>query len=138
MKKRYVLRFSPEVVNRPIVSDIIKAFNISVNIMNADISSGRAGMLVVELDGSEEALEHSVEYLQRHGVECSPHVKELVFDQEKCVDCGSCTSVCFSGALVMNRESWELEYHADSCVVCGLCVEACPLRLFTITRGAAS
>ncbi len=134
MKKKYILRFSPEIVKKPLVSDLVRKFDVSVNILNADISSGRAGMLVVELEGTEEALERSVEDLLNDGVKCSPHVKALVFRQEECVACGSCTAVCFSGALQMNPESWELEFDQDSCIVCGLCVEACPLRLFTITR----
>ncbi len=136
MKKRYVLRFSPEIVKKPLVSDLVRKFDISVNILNADISSGRNGMLVVELEGTEKALNSSVAELLRDGVKCSPHVKALVFRQNECVACGSCTSVCFSGALQMNTETWELEFDQDSCVVCGLCVEACPLRLFSITREA--
>lgn len=138
MKKRYILRFSPEVVNKPLVSDLVKECNISVNILNADISSGRAGMLVVELEGSEEALEASIEFLAGLGVNCSPHIKELRFDQERCIDCGSCTSVCFSGALKMSSGSWELMYDPDRCIVCGLCVQACPLGLFVITREATA
>lgn len=134
MKKRYVLRFSPEVVNKPLVSDLVKRFNISVNILNADISSGRDGMLVVEFEGAEEAVEKSTEYLSAEGVSCSPHVKELVFRQDECVACGSCTAVCFSDALTMDQSTWELIYDPDRCIVCGLCVEACPLRLFTVTR----
>ncbi len=134
MKERYILRFSPEIVNKPLVSDIIRTFHVSVNIMNADISSGRDGMLVVEMEGSKSALKESIAYLQKDGVSCSSHVKALVFDQDSCVSCGSCTSVCFSGALTMDKESWELVYDSDKCVVCGLCVEACPLRLFKITR----
>lgn len=138
MKRRFILRFSPEVFNKPLVSDLVKAYSISVNILNADISSGRDGMLVVELDGSELAIDKSIEHLKEEGVNCSPHVKELVFDQDACVACGSCTSVCFSGALSMDRDTWDLVYDPDKCVVCGLCVEACPLRLFKITREAVS
>ncbi|MDA3832839.1 MAG: 4Fe-4S binding protein [Spirochaetales bacterium] len=134
MKKRIVLRLSPEVVNKPLVSDLVKSYSISVNILNADISSGRDGMLVVELDGAEISIEKSIEHLKGEGVSCSPHVKELSFRQDECIACGSCTAVCFSGALAMDEDSWELLYDADKCIVCGLCVEACPLRLFSLSR----
>lgn len=138
MKQRYVLRFSPDIVNKPIVSDIVRIYHVSVNIMNADISSGRQGMLVVELEGDQKALEESIRYLTELGVNCSPHVKALRFRQDECMSCGSCTSVCFSGALKMNTASWELEYDADRCVVCGLCVKACPLSLFSISHEEVS
>ncbi len=134
MKNKYILRFSPETVKKPLVSDLVRKYDVSVNILNADISSGRDGMLVVELEGTEEAIENSIKDLIADGVKCSPHVKALVFRQDECVACGSCTAVCFSGALQMNQETWELEFDQDSCIVCGLCVDACPLRLFTITR----
>jgi ferredoxin len=134
MKKRFVLRFSPEIVNKPLVSDLIRDYGISVNILNADITSGRNGMLVVEFEGTEDAIDKSVAYLENSGVGCSAHVKELQFDRDACIACGSCTAVCFSGALTMDEHTWELRYDPDACVVCGLCVEACPLRLFKITR----
>lgn len=134
MKKRYVLRFSPEVVNKPLVSDMVRNHDVSVNILNADISSGRNGMLVVEFEGEDKNLESGIAYLEKTGVRCSEHVRELIFNKDSCIACGSCTSVCFSGALVMNEQTWELDYDADACIVCGLCVEACPLRLFEITR----
>jgi len=134
MKKRFVFRFSPDIVNQPIVTHLVKEHNVSVNILNADLSSGREGKLVVELEGSEQDLTQGVEFIRSLGVVCSPVIKELRFKQESCVSCGSCTAVCFSGALQMDPKSWELLFDPEKCVVCGLCVSACPLRLFEIAR----
>ncbi len=133
MNKRYVFTFPPDIVNRPIVSEIAKHFDVMVNILNADVTSGREGKLVVELEGIEENIRKSLEYAVSAGIGCVPLLKQLQFDQEACVACGVCTSVCFSGALTMDSESWELIYDPEQCVVCGRCVKACPLRLFSIT-----
>ena len=49
-----------------------------------------------------------------------------------CIHCGSCTAVCFSGALTMSRATNEMVFNPEKCVVCELCLKACPLRLFSI------
>ncbi len=134
MKKRFVFRFSPDTVKKPLMSHLVREFNIDVNILNADISYGREGKLVVELEAEEKAIENGLEYTRSIGVKCSPVIKELQFNEDKCINCGSCISVCFYGALKMNQESWELEFGPEQCVVCGLCVKACPLQLFSISR----
>jgi L-aspartate semialdehyde sulfurtransferase ferredoxin len=134
MKKRFVFRFSPGTVKQPLISHLVREFDIDANIWNADISYGREGKLVVELEASEEAIQAGLEYTRSIGVHWSPLVKELQFRQDECVDCGSCTSVCFYGALSMNPTTWKLEFDPEQCVVCGLCVKACPLRLFSISR----
>ncbi|MFA6688069.1 MAG: NIL domain-containing protein [Sphaerochaetaceae bacterium] len=137
MKKRFALRFAPGLVEQPLVSKLVRAYDVDVNILNADVSSGRGGKLIVDLVGRTEAIKQSVSWLGGIGVVVSEIVKELVFNQDSCVSCGGCTAVCSSGALQMDRE-WKLVYDASKCVVCGLCVNACPLRLFELSmeRGA--
>ncbi len=132
MNKRYIFTFSPDIVNRPIVSEIAKHYDVMVNILNADVTSGREGKLVVELEGADGNIVQSLEYAKEAGVECVPLEKQLQFDQDQCVACGSCTAVCFSGALMMDADSWELLFDPEKCVVCGRCVKACPLQLFRI------
>ena len=134
MKKRVIFRFSPDSVKKPLMSQLVRKYDIDVNIWNADVSYGREGKLVVELDADEDALEQGLEYARSIGVHWSPMTKELQFDRDACVHCGSCSSVCFYGALTMDRSSWELVFDPDQCVVCSLCVKACPLRLFSISR----
>lgn len=131
MKKRYALRFTPELVGQPLVSKMVRAFDVDVNILNADITSGRNGKLIVELSGASASLGEAVAWLEEVGVNVSEIVKELVFNQEDCVSCGSCTAVCFSEALSLH--DWQLTYDASKCTVCGLCVKACPLRLFALS-----
>ena len=60
---------------------------------------------------------------------------ELIWSQEKCTGCGTCTKTCPLGAieiitstnLVENKYMVE-KYQVDTgyCIQCGLCVEACP------------
>lgn len=132
MKRRYTLRFSPRMVDKPVVGKLVKSYDLEINILNADVASGRGGKLIVELNGSEESLDESVNYLNEIGVGVSEMVKELTFLQEQCIDCGACTAVCSPRALSLDSEA-KLVYDAALCVVCGLCVQACPLRLFSVS-----
>ncbi|HKL58097.1 MAG TPA: NIL domain-containing protein [Sphaerochaeta sp.] len=133
MKKRYALRFSPTLVEQPLVSKLVRTYDVDINILNADVASGRGGKLIVELSGSEEALRQSVLWLTGTGVVVSEMVKELNFQEERCIHCGACTAVCSPKALYMS-EDWKLIYDADLCVLCGLCVQACPMQLFSLSN----
>ena len=133
MKKRYTLRFSPTLVEQPLVSKLVRTYDVDINILNADVASGRGGKLVVELSGSEEALKKSVIWLNQTGIIVSEMVKELNFQQEGCINCGACTAVCSPKALSMDRD-WKLVYDADLCVLCSLCIQACPMQLFSLSN----
>ncbi|ADY11879.1 NIL domain-containing protein [Sphaerochaeta globosa] len=133
MKRRYALRFSPTLVEQPIVSKLARAYDVDINILNADVASGRGGKLIVELCGTEQNLDLSVVYLSEVGVIVSEMVKELLFREEGCIHCGACTAVCSPRALSMNKEA-KLVFDVALCVVCGLCTQACPLRLFEVSH----
>ncbi len=133
MKKRYALRFSPTLVEQPLISKLVRTYDVDINILNADVASGRGGKLVVELSGSEENLKQSVLWLNRTGVVVSEMIKELNFQEERCIHCGACTAVCSPKALFMD-DSWRLVYDANLCVLCGLCVQACPMQLFSLSN----
>lgn len=131
MKRRYTLRFSPRMVDKPVVGKLVKSYDLEINILNADVASGKGGMLVVEFDGTASHLKDAVAWLESYGVTVSPMASDILFVQDKCVHCGSCTAVCQSGALSLDKDA-HLVYDPSRCVVCGLCVHACPLRLFSV------
>ncbi len=133
MKKRYALRFSPTLVEQPLVSKLVRTYDVDINILNADVASGRGGKLVVELTGLESDLKESVLWLTRTGVVVSEMIKELNFQQQLCINCGACTAVCSPRALSMDMD-WKLVYDPDLCVLCGLCVQACPMQLFSLSN----
>ncbi len=133
MKRRYALRFSPTLVEQPIVSKLARSYDVDINILNADVASGRGGKLIVELCGTEQNLDASVVYLSEMGVIVSEMVKELLFQEDGCIHCGACTAVCSPRALRLNAEA-KLVFDVSLCVVCGLCTQACPLRLFEVSH----
>jgi ferredoxin len=132
LKKRYVLTFPPVAMEEPFTYHIIKNYDVMINIINARVTSGEEGHLVIGMSGTKENIEKSVEYLRTHHVKCVSIKRHLKYDHEKCIHCGACTSVCFSGALKMQKPQWMLHFEQEKCTVCELCIKACPLGLFKI------
>jgi ferredoxin len=121
------LKFPPEKANKPVVT-VLVGFGLDFNILRAYISPGKTGHMVIELTGSERDVNKGIDFLKREGVEVTVFSESVLRYEEKCVHCGACTSVCPTGALMMNQQTWELEFDMDKCVLCGYCVRACPAR----------
>jgi L-aspartate semialdehyde sulfurtransferase ferredoxin len=135
MKEKYVLEYSSAVVDEPVIYTLVKRFDIKVNILRAMISSGREGSMLVELEGEEGKLEESRKYLSSLKVKLAPISSSLSVREEDCVNCGSCTGVCFSGCLSMSAPEWKLSVDREKCIACGLCVQACPFALIALKFG---
>lgn len=134
-KQRLVLRFPVDSVDEPITYTMIKTYDVMVNILNADITHGREGNLLIEISGEKASVDSAMSYLESINVEISPVVKTILFNQSECIHCGACSSVCFPGALEMDTESRELRFTPEKCVACELCIKACPLQLFELNFG---
>ena len=121
------LAFPPEKADKPIVTNLVR-YDLSFNILRAYISPGKMGTIILELTGSDENIDLSLSYLKQEGIQVKVYTDSVIHYEEKCMHCGACTSVCPSGALVMNKDTWELEFEMDKCLLCGHCVRACPAR----------
>lgn len=131
-KKRYILKFPSQSGDKPLSYHLVKEYDIRINILKAEVRPGKTGSLVLELEGTKENLKKGIQYLENNQVSCEPLKKKIQWKNERCINCGNCTAVCFAGALSMNPTTWGLEFDPDKCIVCELCVPACPLNLFTI------
>jgi len=133
--KRFVLTFPPDATGEPITYNLIKKFDIMVNIVRADVSPGKIGHLVMEMTAPAKVLREGMEYIRQQKVECEPIDKKITCREDLCIHCGACSAVCFAGALTMGRHTAELSFEPEKCVVCELCLTACPLKLFSIDLG---
>ena len=127
MKIKVGLSFPPEKADKPVVTNLVKK-GLTFNILKASISPGKTGNVILELAGSEKDIKGGVKYLEDEGVDVKVYTDSVIRYEEKCMHCGACTSVCPSGALIMNKDTWELEFYMDKCLICGHCVRACPAR----------
>ncbi len=132
IKRRYILNFPPQSGDKPLSYQLVKEYDIRINILKAEVFPGKRGSLLLELQGTKENIKKGITYLTKQNVICESLEKRIQFQDEKCIDCGNCTAVCFAGALTMDKANWKLKFDKNKCVVCELCIPACPLKLFTI------
>ena len=52
-----VLRFSKEIVDKPIITNLVRDYNLAFNILKAQIFPRKEGMLVMELRGNADDFE---------------------------------------------------------------------------------
>lgn len=133
--RRFVLTFPPDATGEPITYNLIKKYDIMVNIVKADVSPGKIGHLVMEMTAPVKVLKDGMEYIRKQNVECEPIDKKISYKEDLCIHCGACSAVCFAGALTMEKQTAELSFEAEKCVMCELCLTACPLKLFSIDLG---
>jgi L-aspartate semialdehyde sulfurtransferase ferredoxin len=126
--KKMVLHFSRDNWSKPIVYKLVKEFNLSFNILKANVLPRQDSFLVLELSGPKADFAKGMEYLAKSGVRVEPIEKEIIREEPKCIHCGACTAVCPTGALAINRRTMEVVFDSGKCSACELCLKACPPR----------
>ena len=58
-----------------------------------------------------------------------------VVDEESCVGCGTCESVCPVDPNVFEIEDVSKVVNPNECIGCGECVEACPAGVIELVEG---
>lgn len=71
MKKRFYLTYPPELIKEPFVYQVIKSYDVIVNIRQANISS-ELGLMSVELEGEAGEIDKAVRFLSDKGVTVEP------------------------------------------------------------------
>jgi ferredoxin len=125
LKKGLVLRFPPEIVDQPIVYRLVKDYNLVFNILKAMITPGKEGIMILELSGDRENLEKGLKFLKDVGVDVKTIAQQVAKNEEVCIHCGACTAVCPTGALFVDRQTFQVIYDPEKCTACGFCVSAC-------------
>ncbi len=125
--KSVFVKFSPEVVDMPVVYRLVKDFRLIPNIIKADINPQNQGYLVMTLSGEEDDYCRGVDYLKEKGLEVEALVDRITWDEKTCTQCGACTAVCPSSALSIKRPQMNVEFDGGKCIVCNMCIQACPV-----------
>ena len=125
--KNVLLIFDRKIMYKPIIYRLARDFDIVFNVLEAKILPKLEGRLILELRGTEESINRSIDYLTVEGVQVQTLADKIIRDDERCVHCGACTSVCRVDALSINRTTMEVNFDHEMCVACGLCKIACPV-----------
>lgn len=128
MKKRVTLTFPRRTVQMPVTYRLAKDFNIAANIIRAQVAPNQVGKLVLELLGDIDAIEAALEWVRAQEIGVSLASREIVIDEDSCVDCGLCTGVCPTQALTLEPDTFRLTFNRSRCIVCEQCLPACPVQ----------
>ena len=122
---RILLRFSEEIVEEPITSQIILELKVPINIIAAHVNS-KGGEVLAEVP--DETLDKVVKAFRKRGATVSiPKLIEV--DSEKCVNCGACVTLCPVEAITIDEDA-SVVFDKEKCIgsICSACVDACPSR----------
>lgn len=132
--KMVVLRFPRDIVDQPIITNLVRDYGLSFNILKATIYPRREGLVVMELQGNtRNEYDRGLRYLERRGVKVDTVSQDIQRDMDKCFECGACTAVCPTGALYIERPSMRVLFDPEKCSACELCVKTCPVRAMIVT-----
>jgi ferredoxin len=126
--KKIVLHFPASLVNKPIVQNLIRDYNLNFNILKAQILPDEEGLMVLELSGRDKDYDSGIKYLKAAGVRIQPLSKDIKRDEDKCTHCGACIVMCPTQALRVDEKSREIIFESEKCIGCELCIDPCPTR----------
>jgi len=125
-KKSAILHFGRETVNKPILTDLIRGHDVSVNILQASITPEEDGTMFVQVDGEISEVEKAFGYLEKLGVRLIFPAKNIIWDDKMCTHCGACVGQCLPKALSVDSANGEVVFDTDKCIACELCIPTCP------------
>ncbi len=132
MKKRVNLTFPKRTISIPVTYRLARDFNVAASIIRAQVAPNQEGKMVLEISGDIDQLEAAVEWMRSQDIQVALDSREIMIDENLCVDCGLCTGVCPTGALSLQPETFRLTFGRSRCVVCEQCIPACPFDAISI------
>jgi ferredoxin len=124
---RVLLKFGEKHITQPITAQVILELGVSLNIIRADIKPV-GGEILIEIP--QNGIEDVVTAFREKGVTVSVE-RRLEVDEEQCIDCGACFSLCPTSAISFTND-YTVIFDKDKCVACSLCIDACPTRALTL------
>jgi ferredoxin len=129
VKDKIVLRFSSQRVELPVIYHLVKDYDLMVSILKADINPHKEGFVVLEVSGDSENYNRGLEYIKGlGGVGVEPLSGTIVWHQERCLQCGACTTSCPAEALYLTRPDMSVHFDGSRCIVCESCLDVCMAR----------
>ena len=120
-----ILNFPKSLIGRPVLSHVIRSYDVEVNILRASITPEEDGRAFVIFNGDDPLIEEALDYLKTSGVNVILPTQKIIRDEEKCTDCTACVGQCMSKALTVDPGTYRISYHLENCIACKLCIPAC-------------
>ena len=120
---KLMLHVAPGIVREPLIASVILETSALVNIERASIDAV-SGEIVLEV--SPEKCREVKEAFETRGVEVVLLEMPVIRDEDECIHCGACVSVC--PTRTFRFDDWLVVADSGKCIQCGACVTGCPQR----------
>lgn len=120
---KLMLHVAPGIVRHPLIASVILETQTLLNIERAKVDAV-SGEIVLDVDADKCRLVK--EAFERRGVDVVLLEIPVIRDEEQCVHCGACVSICPTGTFKF--EDWRVLVDSGKCIQCGACVAGCPHR----------
>ncbi len=125
--KRVILSFPKFVSGQPIITGLIRKYDLEINIYRARVTPNEEGYIAIDVKGTEDQIDQGFEFIRSCNVEINLTENSLLWDKDKCTGCGNCVPHCPTGALyVVEDRSRAIDFHRDKCIECLSCIRNCP------------
>ena len=119
---------------KPIIYHLVKDYDLIVNVFRARVTPEEEGYLVLDVTGSEAAIQAGVDFVKTFNVTVSLTGKGVLREDERCSHCGYCVPYCPTDALKLaDDKTREVAYDETKCIECLACVRVCPYGACTST-----
>ncbi|MEA1944483.1 MAG: 4Fe-4S binding protein [Euryarchaeota archaeon] len=109
-------------VHDPVIARVILDTGVAINVDRANIDA-TSGEIVLEVPA--DACARVAQAFEREGASVSVLEHPIVRDEDECVHCGACISICPAQVFTFNSD-WSVAMDESKCIQCGTCVTACP------------
>jgi len=127
--KKQFLHFDQCETEKPIVCQLVRDYDLLINIFRAKVTPEEEGYLVLDVTGTEENIARGIEYLHTFNVTINPFNKALCWDDQRCTNCGNCIPHCPTKALhIPDRATMAVTFDEELCIECLACIRNCPFE----------
>jgi ferredoxin len=115
---KLLLKFPLSLDELPYTAEVVLETGVKLS-----IDSATRGELIIEVPSSQ--VDQVAELFRVKGVEVRKLMKLIAWDEERCVHCGACISVCPTEVFSFDP-SWSINLDEEKCIRCEVCVKSCP------------
>lgn len=126
------LSFPPESSGQPIMSHLVRKYDLTFSILAGQITPRKEGNLTISIEGSEENWKEAAKYLTGLGLSIEPAAQHISRDEDSCMHCGLCTALCPADALVNDLDTRCVGFFPEKCTACGMCTKICPVNAMQV------
>ncbi len=125
---RLLVRLTPEKAEEPVTSHVIKETGATISILNARMDQ-TGGEMLIDVDPSN--VNDVIKAFRAHDAECNRKRGIFQVDEDLCIYCGGCYSLCPVEAIMFEAD-YKLIFIDEKCTACKNCEDACPVRAIKI------